>query len=156
MKLTSQPLGIIKIVFEHKYCILYFQIAFSNLYKAASASDKCTLYSDRNLINRRNVKSDVSSAVNACRAFFQLEVEARVVAGGLLVLGIGNLDGEPEEKIFMGNEDSDSEKKTYLREIATQVVDRFVVNFNCINTYLSKIPRTFHLLSQIRLQYIDI
>ncbi len=81
MKLTSQPLGIIKLVFEHKYCILYFQIAFSNLYKAASASDKCTLYSDRNLINRRNVKSDVSSAVNACCAFFQLEVEARVVAG---------------------------------------------------------------------------
>ena len=93
MKLTLQPLGIIKLVFEHKYCILFFQIAFSNLYKAASASDKCTLYSDRNLINRRNVKSDVSSAVNACRAFFQLEVEARVVAGCLLVLGIwmGNL-----------------------------------------------------------------
>ncbi len=79
-----------------------------------------------------------------------------LVAGGLSVLGIGNLDGESEEKIFMGNEDGDSEKKTYLREIATEVVDRFVVNFNCINPYLSKIRHTFHLLSQIRLQHIDI
>ena len=107
------------------------QIAFSNLYKAASASDKCTLYCDRNLINRRNVKSDVSSAVNACRRFFQLEVEARVIAGGLAVLGIENLNGEPEEKIFMGSENCDSDKKTYLREIATELVDRFVVNFIC-------------------------
>ena len=58
-------------------------------------------------------------------------------------LGIGNLDGEPEEKIFMGNEECDSDKKTYLREIATEVVDRFVVNFNCI----THIFQTSHTLS---------
>ena len=107
------------------------QIAFSNLYKAASASDKCTSYCDRNLINKRNFKSDVSSAVNACRRFFQLEVEARVTAGGLAVLRIENLNGKPEEKFFMGSENCDSDKKTYLREIATELVDRFVVNFIC-------------------------
>ena len=80
------------------------QIAFSNIYKAASASDKCTLYCDRNLINRRNIKSDVSSAVNACGRFFHLGVEARVIFWGLAVLGIENLNEEPEEKIFMGSE----------------------------------------------------
>ena len=44
------------------------------------------MYSDKNLINRRNVKSDVASAVNACRKFFEIEIEARVVAAGLCVL----------------------------------------------------------------------
>ena len=69
--------------------------------------------------------------MNACRRFFQLEVEARVIAGGLAVLGIENLNGEPEEKIFMGSENCDSDRKTYLREIATELLDRFVVNFIC-------------------------
>lgn len=52
------------------------QVAFSKLFSGASAHDKCTLYSDRNLINRRNVKGDVSAAANPCRRFFILEVSS--------------------------------------------------------------------------------
>ena len=61
-----------------------------------SASEKCTMYSDKNLINRRNVKSDVTSAVNACRKFFEIEIEARVVAAGLCVLELDDMDGDPK------------------------------------------------------------
>ena len=52
------------------------------------------MYSDRNLINRRNVKSDVSAAANACRRFFTIEVESRIVAATMSVLGIEKLDDE--------------------------------------------------------------
>ena len=62
------------------------QVAFNNFYNAASTADKCTMYSDRNLINRRNVKSDVSSAANPCRRFFQLEVEARIIGAAVKVI----------------------------------------------------------------------
>lgn len=45
------------------------------------------MYSDHTLINRRNVKGDVSAVANACRRFFQIEIEARVVAATFKVLG---------------------------------------------------------------------
>ena len=51
---------------------VFLQLAFQNLYSASSGYDKCTLYADRTLINRWNVKSDVSSAVNPCRQFCTL------------------------------------------------------------------------------------
>ncbi len=60
-------------------------VAFANFYNPSSAGDKCTLYSDRNLVNRRNVKSDVSAAANPCRRFFQMEVEARITAAAVKV-----------------------------------------------------------------------
>ena len=42
------------------------KVAFKNFYNTKSAGDKCTLYSDRNLINRRNVRENVDAAVNPC------------------------------------------------------------------------------------------
>ena len=50
------------------------------------------MYSDRNLINRRNVKADVDSAVNAARRFFMMEVEARIVAAAMTELGMDEFD----------------------------------------------------------------
>ena len=93
--------------------------------------DKCTLYSDRNLINRRNVKADVSSAANACRRFFQLAVESRIIAGALTVLGMSKIDDEnPSQNQYPPNLMSATrrEKKEYLTRVATAVVDSFVVD----------------------------
>lgn len=85
------------------------------------------MYSDRNLVNRRNVKSDVSSAANACRRFFEIEIEARVVAAGLKVLEMDDVDGKPSEvNVYNGHKDGKPEKKMYLTKIASEVVDRFV------------------------------
>lgn len=105
------------------------QLAFSKFYSAASAADKCTMYSDRNLVNRRNVKGDVSKAANASRRFFQLEVEARVVAAAMKVLGMMSLDASPSTNVFPFEDNAtDSNKKSYLNKIASLVVDTFVVD----------------------------
>ena len=50
------------------------------------------MFSDRTLINRRNVKGNVSAAANACCRFFQLEIEARVIAAAMKVLGMNSID----------------------------------------------------------------
>ena len=86
------------------------------------------MYSDRNLVNRRNVKSDVSAAANACRRFFQLEVEARIIAAALSILGMKKMDDEkPIRNMFEGTSTTDN-KKSYLHHISSLVVDKFVVD----------------------------
>ena len=73
---------------------------------------KCTLYSDRNLINRRNVQADVESNVNACRRFFFLEIESRIVTACLRELGIDEFDDTPSVlKVSDDNTWSDQQRK---------------------------------------------
>ncbi len=75
----------IKTPFGYSVCLpillhsSFIQVIFQKLCSGASAADKCTLYSDRNLTNQRNVKDDVTAAANACRSFLQLEVEIQVI-----------------------------------------------------------------------------
>ncbi len=38
--------------------------------------DQCTLYLDRNLINRWNVVEEVKTKFSACKQFFNMEIEA--------------------------------------------------------------------------------
>ena len=109
--------------------IFSLQLAFENLYSGSSGYDKCTLYADRTLINRRNVKSDVSSAVNPCRQFFTLEVHARVIAAALKVLEMADLEEEPGIQFsFSGDKSSKEDKKNYLKIICEKVVDEFVID----------------------------
>ena len=53
------------------------------------------MFSDRNLINRRNVKGNVHQAYTQYKDFFILEFETRVVAAALQVLGMSALDDTP-------------------------------------------------------------
>ena len=103
------------------------QVAFLHFYSAASTGDKCTLYSDRNLINRRNVKGDVDSAVNAFRRFFLTEVEARIVAAAMTELGMDEFDSTPENdptaKLW-----SRTEQKEYLDGLSSNIVDKYIVD----------------------------
>ena len=82
------------------------------------------MYCDRNLVNRRNVKGDVSSAANACRRFFNMEVEARIIAATMKVLGMSTLDGQPTTNKDTG----EKSKRVYLKAIASEVVDTFVTD----------------------------
>jgi hypothetical protein len=102
------------------------QVAFLNFYSVSSAVDKCTMYCDRNLVNRRNVKGDVSAAANPCRRFFQMEIETRVVAATMTVLGMTKIDDKPSANEFRNG--SDKEKKAYLHKIASLVVDTYVID----------------------------
>ena len=87
------------------------------------------MYSDRNLINRRNVKADVHDAYTQCRDFFMLEFEARVVAAAMKILGMSSIDSTPEtikipscvkagEGHFIG--------KLYLFNVAKKIIDMFI------------------------------
>ena len=86
------------------------------------------MYSDRNLVNRRNVKGDVTAAANACRRFLQLEVETRVVAVAMEILGMSSLDHEKPNLSPDFTDATDVAKKSYLRRIASLVVDTYVID----------------------------
>ena len=53
------------------------------------------MFSDRNLINICNVKGDVHQAYPPCKDFSIHELETRVVAGTIQVLGMSTLDDMP-------------------------------------------------------------
>ena len=108
---------------------LICKVAFKNFYNTKSAGDKCTLYSDRNLINRRNVRENVDAAVNPCRKFFELEIKARLIASAVHELGMNNLSDSPTGEFCQPNlpEASDIEKKEYLHKVASRVVDSYVI-----------------------------
>ena len=106
--------------------IFSFQLAFDRLYSQASSRDKCTLYSDRNLINRRNVKAHVNSAVKPAHSFFDLCLKARVVAAALEIMKLNSVDDTCAD---VPKEDaSKATKKNYLDKLAGQIVNGYVLN----------------------------
>ena len=117
------------------------QVVFKNFYSTSSAADKCTLFSDRNLINRRNVKADVDAAVNPCRKFFELEVKARLMAAAMQVLGMENLEDTPRGEFFCPNlrDAGNVEEKDYLRKIASSVIDNFVLRREKVEALLERL-----------------
>ena len=88
------------------------------------------MYSDKNLVNRRNLKKDVTTAANACRRFFILDVEARIVAATLHVLGMKKIDDlEPTTSTCkLSSNATVEDKKIYLNKVSALVVDQFVVD----------------------------
>ena len=93
------------------------------MYSPASTHDKCTLDSDQNLINRRNVKSDVDAAVNAARQFFLLEIKARIVAAAMIELDIDEFDDANLENKSAPKFHTTKEKKEFLYKLSSTVVD---------------------------------
>lgn len=107
-----------------------FQVAFDHFYHPGAPDDKCTMFCDRNLINRRNVVTDVKKKFGACQEFFLMEVEARVVAATLSVLALDSLDGEPTEEVLPSSLKYSSEKtiKTFVTDLSLKVVDKLILN----------------------------
>ena len=84
-----------------------------NFYKAG-CNDRCTLGSDKVLINRRNITTEVKKRYAACRKFLEVELESRVLAATLTVLNVQNLDDQPDEDILPSSlkNGSKTDKKT--------------------------------------------
>ena len=84
-----------------------------NFYKAG-CNDQCTLGSDKVLINRRNVTTEVKKRYAACRKFLEVELESRVLAATLTVLNVQNLDDQLDEDILPSSlkNRSKTDKKT--------------------------------------------
>lgn len=102
------------------------QLAIDRLYSQASSRDKCTLYSDCNLINRRNVKAKVDLAVKPVHSFSDLCLKARVVAAALDIINLESLDDTFEA--VPKADASKVAKKRYLEELAGQIINDYVVN----------------------------
>ena len=62
--------------------------------------DAGTLYQLRNLINRQNVISSPEKDVNSCEVFLTLIVKAHVVTAAMEVLGMSDLNDQPNECIL--------------------------------------------------------
>lgn len=83
----------------------------------------------------------MDTAVNPCREFFDLEVKARILAAPMQVLEIDDLNAIPPESILPreSKEYAVPRKKELLRNIASQVVDKFVLQKDKIDRLLNKV-----------------
>ena len=77
-------------------CELSMQVIWKRLYKSTSARDRATMYSLRNVINRRNVVERPMKAVNACEEFFLLVVESHILTGAMSVFDMESADAVPK------------------------------------------------------------
>ena len=78
----------------------YTQVIWKRFYKTDSSMDAGTLYQLRNLINRRNVISSPENDVNSCEEFLMIVVKAHVVAAAMEVMGMTDLNDQPNECII--------------------------------------------------------
>lgn len=86
------------------------------------------MYSDRSLINRRNVTSDAKNSYRANRDFLMTIIKSRVVVGAMKVIGFKSKDGNPENFPLPNNPDAmtKAEKLNYLLELSAKIVDELV------------------------------
>jgi hypothetical protein len=86
------------------------------------------MFSDRNLINRRNVTSDVKSSYRPDRDFLWIVFQSRVITAAKKVLGFEDKSGKPTKFDLPSRMDllKKSEKLDCLHELAGKVVDTFV------------------------------
>lgn len=90
------------------------------------------------MINRRNVRADVESNVNACRRFFSLEVESRIVAACMMELGIADFDDTPSIlKVTDDNIWSSQQKKEFIRGLAVKMCDTYVLDYEKHKRFIS-------------------
>ena len=95
---------------------------YSRFFSGKSDVDSCTMFSDRTLINRRNVTGDTHSSYRANRDFLSIVFKSRVIAAAMKVLGFKNQSSMPTEHQLPQK----SQKLKCLDELAAKVVDQFV------------------------------
>ena len=96
------------------------------MYKCSSQADHGTLYQLQKLINRRNVKKDVTKAVTPCEEFLLLATEAHIVAAAMKLFNMSSLDATPDTTFFpQGSSDLDSAQRRsiYLLALKKLIVD---------------------------------
>ena len=121
----------------------YLQLIFKKFFSAKSDGDTCSLYSDRTLIDRRNVKAEPQSAYRADRDFLVLVIQARVIAAAMTELGFTDKSSQPVK--YPLHEDLQRQRKVaklqYLHKVSSLIVDKFVFDDNSVNGLLKQILR---------------
>ena len=118
----------------------HLQLIYERFYSTVSANDKSTLFADRNSINRRNVKADAHHAYAPNKQMFLLAVKARIVASAMKILGMVDIDGVPTVHHY-SRDDSRYDKMAksiYLRNIASLIVDQFIVDEKSYNNIIDQ------------------
>ena len=72
---------------------------------------------------------------------FVLAVKARVLAAGMAILGMKSLDQSPTQNSFPASLVSGSKtaQKVYLRSIAEQIIDKFVIDTEAVDSLLDRL-----------------
>ena len=103
-----------------------------------SESDCCTLFSDRTLINQRNVKSDPRTAYRADRDFLLIIVKSRVTAAAMSVLGFSEKGSQPPKFPLPVDiaKQSRVQRLEYLNKTVALILDKFVFNDDSVSRLL--------------------
>ena len=86
------------------------------------------MFSDKLLVNCRNLSTEVKKKYSACKQFFFKEIEARIVAAAMSILGLQTMNGTPSKTKLPPNLETAYDKKCFLDILSYQVVDTFVMN----------------------------
>ena len=86
--------------------------------------------SDRNVINRQNVREDPHKAYKADRDFFVLEITARVICAAYYVFGLMDSSSEPKNLHIPSDivDQCKMKKLRFLHNAAAKIVDELVDN----------------------------
>ena len=84
----------------HSIFIYNLKVIFGRLYSTTAANDHCTLFANRNLINRCNVAADPTKAHAPDKQMLLLAVKSRLVAATMMELGMDTISGEPTKNLF--------------------------------------------------------
>lgn len=90
-----------------------------------------TLLQLRNLINRRNISSDISGKFNAAIDFFELVVTGYILAAAMHYFHLTSLEGIPTKNVISPSTNS-KDSWTTLKHAVERIVDRYVM----VNEYL--------------------
>ena len=96
------------------------------------------MYSDRTLINRRNVKAEPQSAYRPDRDFLEIVIKSRVIAAAMLQLGFTGKCSQPSKFPLPDNLHKQS-KLQYLHNAAALILDKFVFDDKSVNELLDQI-----------------
>ena len=118
---------------------------YERLYSTVSAEDKCTLFADRNFINRRNVSADTKHSYAQNKQMFMLAMEARVTAAAMTIMGMEDINGKPSQPEYMFDVTDTVDnhlKKKYLRRLASSIVDQFILDRLSTDKILSELHKS--------------
>ena len=104
------------------------QLIYSRLFSGKSDSDLCTLFSDRTLLNRRNVTGDPHSSYRANRDFLHNIFHSRLITAAMTVLGFADKSSAPAHYPLLKDMEKmrKAEKIEFLHTISEKVVDSFI------------------------------
>ena len=85
---------------------------------------------------------EVKNKFSACKQFFIMEIEARVVAATLKILELSQIDGKPQQILPANLEEATpSTTKGFLKELSFSTVDKFILHEEKVNNLIAQLEK---------------